>query len=487
MKHSSAVRAVLLLLPSLALAQSSTQSGPNATTPDAATPTSSSNPNPAPATMSAAPADVKTTPEPTFVIAKWKAKLYGFAELDTMSDSTQSFAEIQGNGVIAKPGTLGYDNGRTQATIRNSRLGFSLESPDFGGVKGYATIEGDFFGFDPAPFSATSAGNSEAGFYTNPTFRIRHSFVKIETPVIDILGGQYWTLLGFGPIFNPATVALQGIAGEIYQRTPQLRLGKSIALGGGSKLEIQGAALRPYQRDSAVPDFAGGVRLEIGGWTGYKSTGGSGSGPANLQFAVSGTLKQFRALPAKPVSDTDFQTASGSAIALDALIPIIPAPSKTSHAGALTFVGEASTGSGYNDAFTGLTAGTTVGAPPGVPTGTTYAANLDNGGAGFNSDTGVLDTVDYRSLLLNLQYYTPIADGNVWLSGVFTTVQSDNSGLFAKPGVAFTDQKYASLAVFYDLTPATRLGIEGAWTRQRMSDQTVRVDRRGLFSMWFIF
>ena len=460
-----------LLFPALAQAQSTTQPAPSA---------------PAPGSMSEPPPDVKTPAQPTFVVAKWKAKLYGFAELDTMIDNTQSFAEIQGNGIISKPGTLTGDNGRTQATIRNTRIGFSLESPDFDGVKGYATIEGDFFGFDPAPFNANSAGNSEAGFYTSPTFRIRHAFVKIETPYLDILGGQNWTLLGFGPTFNPATVALQGIAGEIYQRTPQIRIGKAAGLGGGSKLEVQIAALRPYQRDTQIPDLAAGLRFEYGGWSGYKSTGGAGSGPANLQIALSGEVKSFRAQGAKPVSDTDFETASGKVIAVDALIPLIPASAK-SHAGALTFVGEASSGSGYNDAFTGFNAGTAVGAPPGLPAGATYATTLDGGAAGFDSTTGRLNAVDYRSLMLNLQYYTPIADGNVWLSGVFTDLQSDNAGNFAKPGAALADQKYASVALFLDVTPATRLGIEGAWTRQKMSDQSVRVNRRGLFSMWFIF
>ena len=77
MRH--ALLSLILFVPSLALAQSPT-SPP-------------------------VPPDARTTPEPTFVIAKWKAKFYGFAELDTMADSTQSFAEIQGNGIIVKPGT----------------------------------------------------------------------------------------------------------------------------------------------------------------------------------------------------------------------------------------------------------------------------------------------------------------------------------------------------------------------------------------------
>jgi hypothetical protein len=441
---------------------------------------------PASAFAQSTPADVKATPEPTFVIAKWKTKLYGFAEFDAMVDQTQSFSEIQGNGVIVKPGGT-YDNGRLQETIRNSRLGFALETPDWNGTKGSGLIEGDFFGFDPNPAYSTPAAGapasqpSESGFYTNPTFRVRHAWVKIETPYIDVLGGQTWSVLGGGGAFQPATVALQGITGEIYQRTEQLRVGKVLNLGGGTKFEFQVAALRPYQRDVAVPDFSAMVRLELGGWTGYKSTGGTGGGLSGIQLAISGVTKQFRALPAKPASDTDWTTATGKAIAADAIIPILPA-TKESRAGAMTLVAEASTGSGYNDAFTSLNAGI---ANPGAPTGAAanYATTLDTGAAGWVGAN--LQTVDYQSLLFNLQIYL---SNSVFVSGVYSEMLSDNSNLFPKGGNnTFWDSKYGSLAVMWDVTPATRVGVEGVWTRQHISDNTTRVNRRGNFSMWFYF
>ena len=433
------------------------------------------------------PSDVKTTLEPTFVVAKWKAKLYGFAELDTMLDSTQSFSEIQGNGIIVKRGGSTYDNGRLQETIRNTRLGFSLETPDWNGTKGYGLIEGDFFGFDPNPAYSTPAAGapasqpSESGFFTNPTFRIRHAWAKIESPYIDVLGGQTWSVLGGGGIFQPATVALQGINGEIYQRTEQLRLGKIIPLGGGSKFEIQVAALRPYQRDVIIPDLSAMLRIEIGGWQGYKSTGGTGGGLSNIQLAVSGVTKQFRAAPAKPANDTDWTTATGSAIAVDVIFPILPA-TKENHAGAVTFVGEVSSGSGYNDSFTGLNAGI---ASPGAPTGapTTYATTIDTGAVGWvGSD---LQTVNYQSLLVNLQLYL---SNSLFLSGVYSEMLSNNSNVFPRGGNGtFWDSKYGSLAVMWDATPATRFGLEGVWTRQHVNDNTTRVNRRGNFSMWFYF
>ncbi|HUJ25248.1 MAG TPA: hypothetical protein VLW85_04465 [Myxococcales bacterium] len=437
--------------------------------------------------QAATPGDAKVSPEPTFVIAKWKARFYGFAELDTMLDSTQSFTEIQGNSIIVKPG-LTSNNGRFQETIRNSRLGFSLETPDYGGTRGYGLIEGDFFGFDPnAAYSTPAAGApasqpSEAGFYTNPTFRIRHAWVKIESPFIDVLGGQTWSVLGGGGAFQPATVALQGINGEIYQRTEQIRVGKTVGFGAG-KFEIEVAALRPYQRDVAIPDLSGMLRLQLDGWTGYKSSGGTGGGLSGIQLAVSAVTKQFRAQPAKPASVTDWVTATGTAFAVDAIVPIIPA-TKESHAGAMTIVAEASSGSGYNDSFTSLNAGIgSPGAPPGAAA--SYATTIDTGAVGWDS-SGKLTPVDYQSLLANLQYYVT---NSFFFSGVYSVMASDNSYTFPHGGNGtFVDSKYGSLAAMWDVTPATRVGLEGVWTRQHLSDNSqVRTNRRLNFSMWFYF
>ena len=436
----------------------------------------------------ATPADVKTTPEPTFVVAKWKAKFYGFAELDTMLDSTQSFPEIQGNGIIVKPGVTS-NNGRFQETIRNSRLGFALESPDFGGTRGLGLIEGDFFGFDPNPAYSTPAAGapasqpSEAGFYTNPTFRIRHAWVKIESAWLDVLGGQTWSVLGGAGGFQPASVALQGINGEIYQRTEQIRIGKTYGAPGSLRFEWMVAALRPYQRDVAVPDFSAMVRVELPGWVGYKSSGGTGGGLSGPQLAFSTVTKQFRAMPATPASVTDWTTTTGSAVALDAIVPILPA-TKESRAGALTLVAEASTGSGYNDSFTSLNAG--IGSPGAPPkAAASYSTTIDSGAVGWDS-SGNFTAVDYQSLLVNLQYYVT---NSFFVSGIFTDMLSDNSYSFPHGGNGtFVDSKYGSLALMWDVTPATRVGLEGVWTRQHLSDTTnIRTNRRANFSMWFYF
>ena len=73
-------------------------------------------------------------PAPLFR-SRWQTTLYGFVEVDVVSDSTQSFAEASLNNPVAPRGTYTGDYGQTQATAKNSRLGFRIEPPDFAGCR----------------------------------------------------------------------------------------------------------------------------------------------------------------------------------------------------------------------------------------------------------------------------------------------------------------------------------------------------------------
>lgn len=392
--------------------------------------------------------------EPAFVIAKWKARIYGFAEADGFVDSSQSLVDLQGNQNLAAPHTVAADAGRVQFSTRNTRLGIGLESPETaGGVKASGAVEADFLGTNPA--------TSESAFY-NGVFRMRHAWAKLETPLVTIQGGQTWALLAFNPIFTPGSVSLQGLPNEVFQRTPQFRLSRVFRFGEAARLELAAAAARPAQRDSALPDFVFGARFELPQFTAYKSTGSAGGALAGMQFAVSGTVKRLRAL-----EPAGFTTATGAGIVVDALVPIVPA-SKSSKANAVTFVGELASGSGFEDNYTGLTMGTSVSVTP----------SLDSGDAGLRTDTGEFATIGFRSMLLNLQYYTPLDDGALWFNGIWSVGASDDAHAFARPGAAWGVQHYAAIGALYDPAPGFRVGLEWSWTQQRMSDDTERVNRR---------
>lgn len=80
----------------------------------------------------------------------WKVSLGGFLETDFIHDSTRSLTEIGQNGAIARPDALNGQSGRTQFSIRNSRLSFNVEAPEAEGWKARGYYEMDFLGFDPS-------------------------------------------------------------------------------------------------------------------------------------------------------------------------------------------------------------------------------------------------------------------------------------------------------------------------------------------------
>ncbi|HSY40045.1 MAG TPA: hypothetical protein VLA79_10975, partial [Polyangia bacterium] len=158
------------------------------------------------------------------VTSKFSATIYGFVEADGIYDSTQTFNDLAGNAAIlhtpapttATPNptpVYGAQNGRTTFSARNSRFGVKLKGPETDTIKTSGIFECDFLGNQPltSPNPVGTPAVSEASFYTSPTFRMRHYALKLETPYIDLLAGQYWQLFGFQSLFHPNTVEMQGI------------------------------------------------------------------------------------------------------------------------------------------------------------------------------------------------------------------------------------------------------------------------------------
>lgn len=191
---------------------------------------------------SARGADV-APPKP--VLNRWSAVIYGFAELDAIHDSLQGPNDLMGNAALPRSGTYAATHDQTTFSVRNSRLGLRVGAPDLGTLRASAVAEMDFFGNQPAV--------SEAAFFNNPTFRIRHFYFKLETPVVDLTVGQTWELFGWQAYFVPASVNLQGLPGQVYSRTAQVRVSKSLELSPDVGLELALAALRPPERAGVFP------------------------------------------------------------------------------------------------------------------------------------------------------------------------------------------------------------------------------------------
>jgi hypothetical protein len=433
------------------------------------------DPTPPPVT-DVKPEEKKDEPAKPNVHAKWDATLYGFAEFDIINDSTQGFGELAGGTLIARPNTYAGDHGQTMYEGRNSRIGLKLNAPEYNSIKTSATLEMDFLGNQPA-------GISEASNFQNAAMRFRHLYLKMETPYVDILAGQTWELFGWQSMYHPNTVAIQGVPGQLYGRSPQLRVGK-VLHGDGFDVEIQVAAVRPVERASQTPDGQAGVRVSLPALKAYHTAGGAGSALDSASLGVSVLGRRFSP-PAFSATPTSEVTKNGYGLAVNALIPIIPA-TKKSHEGALTLNGEFVYGAGIADQYTGFNGGVANQALPN-PTGATpapvYTPTLDGGLALYTSD-GTLHPIQWTSYLVGAQYYI---NNMFWISGNYSHMSSDNAHLYGAANKIFDTSNWADGNVFVDVTPAVRVGAEFSWFNQTYVDGVDATDYRGQLTFFYIF
>jgi len=446
-------------------------------------------PAPAPAAAAAAsPAPPQQPPAPPAppptsalmnVVSKFTVQLYGFVELDMIHDSTQSFNEVAGDALIARPGTYGAEHSRMMFSVRNSRIGLRVGGPSTSDIKTSALIEMDFLGNQPSNPPATN----EAAFFTNPTYRVRHAWMKLETPVVDVLAGQTWGLFGWQAYFDPASVQIQGLPGEVFTRPAQLRLSHTFK-SEPVNLELAVAASRPPQRDGDAPDGQGGLRLMFNEWKGYRTVGSAGTSLDSAALGVSGAVRNFTVMEysATPASS---EHATGWALSFDALLPVVPA-SKEHHDNALTVTGSFATGTGNSDLYTGLSGG--VGFPRITnPDGTTtaFTPNIDNGLVTYDA-AGNLHTIDWSSYIFGAQYFLPF--GHLWVSGNYSHMHSPNTDDFgAAPASVMTDSTFIDGNLFWDPLEGVRFGGEYAHFEQQYADKVKAKNERIQVSAFYIF
>ncbi len=460
---------------------------------------------------------------PTLVVGRWSTTLYGFVETDLIADSTQSFADQAGNGQVQRQNgdvlplpyvqnTYAGDHGRTQFSVRNSRFGLQLRAPEAAGVRGSATLEMDFLGFDPSldpsinnrgetvyPYAT---GGSEAGFWNNPTMRLRQAYMKIETPIVDITVGQTWHIFGWQPVFHPNTVQIQGVPGELYARTAQVRLSKRIELGP-TTLELAAAALRPPQRNSMMPELSGGLRFSIDRLTGMQTQGSTGTGLSPASIAVSGTMRNF-ALPNFEQVPKNSVAITTGAVAVDAFIPLIPA-TKGHEGNSLSLTGQFVMGGGIGDMFTGMQSGMTFPSLPnttGVNPPPAYPQDIENGLVVYDTKTFDLHPIQWTAIMGGVQYYLPGLAGRVWLAGNYSHIASPNIAAYTRNDSSApspNEYNYAPAALvresedwfdacaFVDPTPALRLGLEYAHYDDKFADGKHAINHRAQVSGFFRF
>jgi hypothetical protein len=445
-----------------------------------------------PPTVPAAPPTVPAAPPGSPVTTKFGATFYGFVELDSIFDSTQSFNDLAGNAAIARdvPNNYAAEHGRTTFGARNSRLGFKLKGPETEDIKTSGIVEADFLGNQPqsSPSPAGSPAVSEGSFITSPTFRIRHMALKLETPVIDVLAGQYWQLFGWQSMFHPNTVEIQGVPGQIYSRSPQIRI-SHLFKSDDVSVEVALAASRPPQRDSEIPDGQAGIRLAVNGWKGMHTAGATGSAVDPLSIGFS-TVGRYFNLPNLSGAPTSTVSMKGYGYSVDALIPIVPATDPMHPDNALTLTGSFVYGQSIADLYTGLSGGASFAAPPPNAMGVAqnYPQDIDNGLAVYTAD-GVLHAIRWESYMVGLQYYLPTPT-RVWVSGNYSHMYSSDIAALQTSSNAskmFNKSDWADGNLFVEANAAVRFGLEYAYFHQNYLDGSKGKDSRVQFSAFYIF
>lgn len=427
------------------------------------------------------------------VFGKWATTIYGFVDADTMYDSTRSFNDLAGSSIIAAPGTTAGNNGRWTSGIRNSRFGLRLKAPEVGGVRGSGVIETDWLGAQLPIETGPYPGNlspepygSEGTYFTSPTMRIRHAYVKVESAYVDILVGQYWSLFGWGPIYQPGTVQIQGIPGEIYARNPQIRLSHTFKSDAVS-LDLAVAAFRPVQRDSGTPDGQAGIKFNVDAYKGAQTSGATGSSIVPMSIAVSGLLRHVAVNDFNvPASNTNTKDLTMSAVAVDGFVPIVPARSMKDKDNAFSLQGEFASGYGIADMYTNLNGG--VGFPS--PTTGSYVPNIDQGIVSFDG-AGNLHAIQWTTYNIGAQYTLPGVDGKLLLTGNYTHQESANSHYYtfgaSNAAKVLHAEDFFDVDLFYDPVPGVRFGADYANFNDSMVSGLRAINHRVQFSGYFIF
>lgn len=417
----------------------------------------------------------------------WKILLNGFVEIDTIHDTTRSFGEYFGNGAVSRPGSLKGDNGRTQFSGRNSRLGLTVLAPAQSDWKSKAVLEFDLFGYEPT-IGTSDPNMSEAGYYQNPALRVRHSYLAAEKETWQMTAGQTWSLFGWQPFYFPAVVSVAPEAGELFQRTLQFAVLNSANFGTSSKLQTAVSIERPSQRDAQVPNLNWGLRYSFESLrSGFTSTYGENK-TEPFSVGASGTFKQFTT--PLSVAQADGQRHHNSAaVAVDILLPLLPANGNET-GNSLSFSGEFTSGTGYADALPGWTGGLTGFASNTSAGNLGDKTNLDAGHAGFDAN-GEFSFINLQTWNASLQYHFP-GESKTFTNFGYGQIFSDNVGNLTAGGTAATAIYDKStiyfLNVIRDVTKQIRLGIEyDLFSTHYFSDQSSATNERFQFTALFRF
>ncbi|MCX5789417.1 MAG: hypothetical protein NTX64_13070 [Elusimicrobia bacterium] len=397
-------------------------------------------------------------------------RVYGFVEAEYLQDTTQpAFLEEEDHyavptrttvtpksGVATGKQNFAGQHNRSLMSVRNSRLGFDLTIPKTeSGLDSEGIIELDFLGNQ-------ASGANERDTLNNPAVRVRHAYANLTYDDWNAKIGQTWSLLGWQPYYFPGEAIDQPGPGQLYRRFVQARVMNTRKLGDAWTFESAADMAKPAQMNSGLPEWHGGLRLASTKWK-AASVAGGGASMVGLSAAVSGALI--------PIRTNGFGNPTGSVVAFDAAVPIIPSSDGKDRSNTLVWMGELASGNGIGGLeYAGLTSGVSQ-----VSAGTAGSAAIDSGIAGTNLD-GNAELIRYRAWRTHLQYSLP--GGKCAASVGYAQVEARNLDRFSDPLSAdngfYPKIQFVYASLMYDPLAWLRFGAEWNQTRDTYNDPNNR-------------
>lgn len=401
-------------------------------------------------------------------------RLYGFVETDAIYDTTQSFTEEQDNNLVLNRKAYGGQRGRDMMSIRNSRLGLEFGVPPAdNGWKAKGVFEMDFLGNNGTNATPGTAPGTqtERDFFNNPTARVRHAFVEVSKDDLAFKVGQAWSLLGWQPYYFPGEAVVMPGVGQLYRRFPQIRATETRGFGNWT-LEAAADAAKPAQMNSGSPEWHAGLRVASTQIKGA-SISGSGTSMVGLSAGVSGALI--------PVRTQSAGSPTGSALAVDVAVPIIPSKDGKDRNNTLIWMAEGLTGSGVGGLeYAGLSFGV-----PGVTNSGNTGTAIDSGIAGLDTTGSNIQLIKVRAFRTHLQYSLAKFSTSIG----YAQVEGRNLDRFGSSAGIAPKLQYGYASVFYDATSWLRLAGEVNQTRDTYNDVNNRygINNRYQGTAYFMF
>lgn len=251
---------------------------------------------------------------------------YGFVLLNAFHSDTPFASKLYPGQVLPCPasGTTSGCNvgGSYNMTAQQSRIGINVAFDDTAGwtkAKLAGRVEADFNG----GYSSTASSTT---FY-NALFRLRLAYMTASWGGLSVLAGQDYALLA--PLFA-TSVAWQAVpifwmAGNIWNRSPQIKVAYDSAPKSGFAFGLAAAALNPSDATTDAPagtspgaavDFGAGNRSRMPVFEGRVYAGLRTNGVKTVELGFGGHTNTRRYVSPGTAGDKTFDV-NENALALD--------------------------------------------------------------------------------------------------------------------------------------------------------------------------